>query len=77
VLQLAQALLEAIQSSTPATAAAIGVDLKDIEGALLTMRRLIATGMGVKVEGGKLSGEITSVDLRETRGSEAPGPQCL
>jgi hypothetical protein len=59
VLQHAQALLEAIQRQAPQTAAAIGVDLKDIEGASLAIRRVIATGAGVKVEQGKFSGDIT------------------
>jgi hypothetical protein len=48
VLQHAQALLEAIQRQEPHTAAAIGVDLQDIEGAALAIRRVTATGTGVK-----------------------------
>jgi hypothetical protein len=64
VLQHAQVLLEAIQRQPPETAAAIGVDLKDIEGASLAIRRVIATGTGVKVEGAKLSGDITIEDVR-------------
>jgi hypothetical protein len=58
VLQHAQALLEAIQRQAP-EAAAIGVDLKEIEGASLAIRQVIATGPGVKVEQGKFSGDIT------------------
>jgi hypothetical protein len=58
VLQHAQMLLEAIQRQPPETAAAIGVDLKDIEGASLAIRHVIATGAGVKVEQAKLSGDI-------------------
>jgi hypothetical protein len=63
VLQYAQALLEAIQRQAPETAAAIGVDLKDLEGASLAIRRVIATGAGVKVEQGKFSGDITIEDV--------------
>jgi hypothetical protein len=44
VLQHAQALLEAIQRHAPETAAAIGVDLKEIEGTSLAIRRVIACG---------------------------------
>jgi hypothetical protein len=47
VLRQAQVLLEAIQCHAPRAAAAIGVDLKDIEGAALAIRRVIATGTGV------------------------------
>jgi hypothetical protein len=64
VLQQAQILLEAIQRQAPETAAAIGVDLKDIEGAALAIRRVTATGTGVKVEQGKFSGDITIEDVR-------------
>ena len=53
VLQKAQALLEAIQRQAPQMVATIGVDLKDIEGASLAIRRVTATGTGVKVEGGQ------------------------
>jgi hypothetical protein len=64
VLQHAQALLEAIQRQPPEVAAAIGVDLKDIEGAALAIRRVTATGAEVKVEHAKLSGDITIEDIR-------------
>jgi hypothetical protein len=64
VLQKAQALLEAIQSRAPETAAAIGVDLKDITGATLEIRRVTATGTGVKVEDAKLSGDIKIEDVK-------------
>ena len=50
VLQLAQVLLDAIRSSTLETVVSIGVELKDIEGASLAIRRVIATGTGVKLE---------------------------
>jgi hypothetical protein len=64
VLQQAQVLLEAIQRQAPETAVAIGVDLKAIEGASLAIRRVIATSTGVKVEGAKLSGDITIEDVQ-------------
>ena len=64
VLQQAQALLDAIQRHAPQAAAAIGVDLKEIEGASLAIRRVTASGTGVKVEGAKLSGDITIEDVR-------------
>jgi hypothetical protein len=67
VLQQAQALLEAIQRQAPETAADIGVDLQDIEGAALTIRRVTATGAGVKVEQGTFSGDITIEDVQAGR----------
>jgi hypothetical protein len=67
VLQKAQALLEAIQRQAPEAAAAIGVDLKEIEGASLAIRRVTASGTGVKVEQGKFSGNITIEDVQAGR----------
>jgi hypothetical protein len=64
VLQHAQALLEVIQRHAPEMAAAIGVDLKEIEGASLAIRRVTASSTGVKVERAKLSGDITIEDVR-------------
>jgi tetratricopeptide (TPR) repeat protein len=61
VLQQAEAVLEAIRSRAPEAAAAIGVDLQDIEGAALAIRRVTATGTGVSVEGAKMSSDITAV----------------
>jgi hypothetical protein len=64
VLQHAQVLLEAIQRQAPETAAAIGVDLEDLEGAALAIRRVTASGAGVKVAQAKLSGDIMIGDIR-------------
>jgi hypothetical protein len=75
VLQHAQALLEVIKSHAPEAAAAIGVDLKEIEGASLAIRRVIATGTGVKVEQGKFSGDITIEDVQAGhQGGPPPNP---
>jgi hypothetical protein len=75
VLQQAQALLEAIQSHAPEAAAAIGVDLKEIAGASLAIRRVIATGTGVKVEQGTFSGDIIIEDVQAGRqGGARPNP---
>jgi len=75
VLQHAQVLLEAIQRHAPQAAAAIGVDLKDIEGASLAIRRVTATGAGVKVEQGKFGGDITIEDVHAgPQGGPPPNP---
>ena len=75
VLQHAQALLEALQRQEPHTAAAIGVDLKDIEGAALAIRRVTATSTGVKVENAKMAGDITIEDV-QAGGSGGPPPNA-
>jgi hypothetical protein len=67
VLQKAQELLEIIQRQAHEAAAAIGVDLKEIEGASLAIRHVIATGSGVKVEQGTFSGDITIEDVQATK----------
>jgi hypothetical protein len=64
VLRQAEALLEAIQRQAPETTVAIGVDLQEIEGAALAIRRVMATGTGIKVEQGKFSGDITIEDVQ-------------
>lgn len=64
VLQHAQALLEALQRQAPEVVAAIGIDFKDIEGASLAIRRVTASGTGVKVEQGTFSGDITIEDVQ-------------
>jgi hypothetical protein len=75
VLQHAQALLEAIQRQAPEAAVAIGVDLQEIEGASLAIRRVIATGAGVKVEKAKMTGDITIEDIRAgDQGGTRPNP---
>jgi hypothetical protein len=71
VLHTAQALLEAIQRQAPA-AAVMGVDLKEIEGASLAIRRVTASGTGVKVEQGKFGGDITIEDVRAGDRGGAP-----
>ena len=75
VLQQAQALLEVLQRQAPEAAAAIGVDLKEIAGASLAIRRVIATGTAVKVEQGTFSGDITIEDVQAGhRGGARPNP---
>jgi hypothetical protein len=75
VLRHAEALLEAIQRQAPEAAAAIGVDLKEIEGASLAIRRVTATGTGVKVEQGTFRGDITIEDVQAGRqGGARPNP---
>ncbi len=60
----ARKLTELIQQQAPGVAAAIGVDLKDVEAANLRLRDIAASGTGVKVEKGKFSGDIDISGVR-------------
>jgi hypothetical protein len=64
----ARTLMELIQQQAPGVAAAIGVDLKDVEAANLRLRDIAASGTGVKVEKGKFSGDI---DIQRVRAGVA------
>ena len=68
VLQHAKSLLELIRDDAPEVAAAIGVDLADIQAASLRITEIIATGSGVKIHGAKVAGAI------EISGVRAGGP---
>jgi hypothetical protein len=72
VLQHALALLEAIQHQAPGTTSAIGVELKDIEGAALTIRRVSTIGTGVKVEQARMTGDVTIEDVDARGGGTLP-----
>jgi hypothetical protein len=66
----ARALTGLIQQQAPAAAAAIGVDLKEVEAASLRLSDITASGTGVKVEKGKFSGDI---QISGVRAGVAPG----
>jgi hypothetical protein len=60
----ARKLTELIQQLAPGVAAAIGVDLKDVDAANLRLADIAASGTGVKVEKGKFSGDIDIKGVR-------------
>ena len=66
VLQVVTRLLEAIQNTAlrQAQGAAIGVDLEKIKAAALEIEDIIATGTGVRVKEGELSGNISIKGVR-------------
>jgi hypothetical protein len=68
LLALAQKVAELIHQQAPHAAAAIGVDLKEVEAANLRLADIVASGAGVKVEKAKFSGDI------EIRGVRAGAP---
>ncbi len=71
LLHKVKALLDTIQSQAPDTGAAIGVDLKDIKAASLTIADVIATGTGVKAENVETGGDITITGVRAGGQGEA------
>ena len=72
LLAAAHKLVELIQQHAPETAAAIGVDLKDVAAANLRLADVAASDAGVKVERGTFTGDI---DIRNVRAGVPPsGP---
>jgi hypothetical protein len=66
----AQTLIRLVQQHAPATAPAIGVDLKDVAAANLRLADIAASGTGVKMEHGTFTGDI---DIRGVRAGAPPG----
>jgi hypothetical protein len=60
----AQALLAALREHAPQAGAAVGIDLKRVEGAALRIGTVESTGDGVKVEDGRFSGDVTIDQVR-------------
>jgi len=61
---LAGKLVEVIRQQGPGVAAAIGVDLRDVEAINLRLADITASGTGVKVEHGRFSGDIAISGIR-------------
>jgi hypothetical protein len=74
VLEKAKQLLDLIKTHAPGDAAAIGVDLKDLEAASLRIADVIATGAGVRLEHGKIAGPVEITGVRAGTGGEQ-GPK--
>ncbi len=64
LVKAANRLIELVQTQAPGVAAAIGVDLKDVEAASLRLRDIAASGTGVKLERGRFSGDIEITGVR-------------
>lgn len=64
LVEVAQQLIELVRQQIPGAAAAIGVDLKDVEAANLRLRDIVASGTGVKLERGRFSGDIDISNVR-------------
>jgi hypothetical protein len=72
LVETAQKLIELVRQQMPGAAAAIGVDLKDVEAANLRLRGIIASGTGVKMEKVRASGDIEISDV--SAGGKWDGP---
>ena len=72
LVEAANRLIELVRTQMPGAAAAIGVDLKDVEAANLRLRDISASGAGatgVKARGVRVSGDI---DISNVRASVKP-----
>jgi len=72
LVDAANRLIELVRTQAPGAAAAIGVDLKDVEAANLRLRDISASGAGatgVKARGVRVSGDI---DISNVRASVKP-----
>jgi hypothetical protein len=78
VLRQAQALLDVIEKHAPEAAEVVGVDLKDIKGASLTLQNIIAAGSratGVRAKGVEVSGDIEIKDVQAGNGGASDSPK--
>jgi hypothetical protein len=67
LVEAASRLIELVRTQEPGMAAAIGLDLKDVEAANLRLRDIAASGTGatgVKARGVRVSGDIEIINVR-------------
>lgn len=64
LLDAAERLVQAVKSNAPEAAAAVGVDLKEVEAEALRIRSVRSSGTGVRVEQGVFHGDIEIGDVQ-------------
>ena len=64
LLDAAEQLVQAVKSNAPEAAAAVGVNLKEVEAAALRIRSVRSSGTGVRVEPGLFHGDIEIDDVQ-------------
>jgi hypothetical protein len=77
VLQLATALLDAVQSKAPEAAGAVGVDLEAIKAASASIKKIVAEGpgaVGVRAKQVEVTGEFVVEDVQARSGADDPKP---
>lgn len=67
-------LVETLESHDQTTAAAVGVNLEEVRAAFLSIRKVDATGTGVKVKKGEFTGGIDIGEVRAGLGNPPPNP---
>lgn len=67
LLAAAQTLVAVLRAHEASAGAAVGVDLEQIEGAALRIREVDSTGTGVRISGGKFTGDIEIGSVRAGR----------
>lgn len=74
LLESVNELLVALEKHTPETAAAIGIDLKEVKAAYLKAEKVVAEGTGVKVEKSEFSGGIELGEVQAGKIENAGNP---
>ena len=72
LLERAKALLDEASKHEPAAAAAVGVDLEEVEAAYLKIQEVWAAGTGVRLRKGKFSEGIEIGKVDAGKGGESP-----
>jgi hypothetical protein len=75
LLAAAERLIKAVEDNAPEAAAAVGIDLKDVQAAALKIKSVRSSGTGVRVERGKFSGDIEIGDVEAGQFGGFRGPQ--
>ena len=77
VLDRAKELLKIARTHAPESAAAIGIDWEDVEGASLEVDQITSSSTGFRMRKGKFTGDIKLGKIRagvESKGEESPNP---
>lgn len=74
LVALATELISVVRAAGGEVGAAVGVDLEMVEGAALRISGITATGTGVRVRGGRFSGDI-EIDAVEAGAGDPSHPE--
>jgi hypothetical protein len=64
LVEAANKLIEVVKEHEPSAAAAIGVNMKDVEAANIRLSRIVSSGSGVVIERAKATGDIVIEDVQ-------------
>lgn len=74
LLDKVSTMLETLEKQAPESAAAIGIDLKEVKAAFLKVQKVVAEGTGVKVEKSEFSGGIDLGEVRAGKSEDVGDP---